>query len=46
MICSDREGEIRLQTRQVVQDKELSLRLYSWDGKTKIRQISAESVEI
>ena len=46
LICDDRVGEVRLETRQILQHYGIALTILSRSGKTRIRQISAESVEI
>ncbi len=40
------EGEVRLETRQVLQHRDLRLELLSRSGRTKLRQVSVESAEI
>ena len=46
MLCDPVEGEVRLETRQVLQHRDLWLELLSRSGRTKLRQVSVESVEI
>ena len=46
MLCDPVEGEVRLDTRQVLQHRDLRLELLSKSGRTKLRQVSVESVEI
>ena len=46
MLCDSVEGEVRLETRQVLQHRDLRLELLSRSGRTKLRQVSVESVEI
>lgn len=46
LLCDPVEGEVRLETRQVLQHRDLRLELLSRSGRTKLRQVSVESVEI
>lgn len=46
MICDPGAGEVRLETRQILLHRDLRMTLLSRTGKTKLRQISAESVQI
>lgn len=46
MLCDPGAGEARLETRQILLHRDLRMTLLSRTGKTKLRQISAESVQI
>ena len=45
-ICDDGMGKVRLQTRQILQYPELNVGVISRYGRTKMKQVSVDSVEI